>query len=84
MAITITNARLAHGYSGYDHLLDNRPLDVMVGCTYRNLAAAAKAAWKLLHGTQDRRCASAPVILTDDHGNGWTRWTDGTAVGQRM
>ena len=72
--VKIASARIARGYSGYDHLLDDRPLDAMTGMTYTSLEAAARAAGRLLRGTQDRRCASGPVILTDDSGNGWVRW----------
>lgn len=78
--MTITDARIARGYSGYDHLLDDSPLEAMAGQSYRDVAAAARAAGRYLRGTQDQRCAGAPVILTDDAGNGWRRWTDGTAA----
>lgn len=70
--IKIADARQARGYSGFDHLLDDRPLAGLVGRSFRTLAAAAKEARKLLKGTQDRRCAGAPVTLFDDEGNGWT------------
>lgn len=62
MSITITDARIARGYSGYDHLLDDAPLSAMIGRSYRDLSAAAKAAGKLLKGTQDRRCTTAPAM----------------------
>jgi hypothetical protein len=74
MSITITDARLARGYSGYDHLLDDQPLSAIIGRSYASLEAAAKAAGRALRGTQDSRCASTPVILTDSEGNGWVRW----------
>ena len=85
MTITITKARQARGYSSCDHLLDDSPLDSMIGRSYRDLAAAARAAGKLLKGTQDRRCAGAPVFLftVDEDGNESAyapRWTDGTSA----
>lgn len=80
MTITIQSAAQARGYSGFDHLLDDGPLQAMVGRTYKNIEAAARAAGRLLKGTQDRRCAGSPVILTDAEGNGWRRWTDGSTV----
>lgn len=78
--ITIMHARQAHGYSGCDHLLDDGPLAAIIGRQFHNLAAAAKAAGKALRGTQDRRCAGAPVWLTDDAGNSWRVWADGTVA----
>lgn len=78
--ITIGSARLARGYSGCDHLLDDSPLAAMVGRTYKTEAAAARAAGKLLRGTQDRRCDGGPVILLDEHGAGSTWWTTGGRV----
>jgi len=62
--ITITHASIARGYSGYDHLLDDSPLAALVGRTYRDLRTAARAAGRALKGTQDRRCAGAPVWLS--------------------
>lgn len=61
--ITITNARFARGYSGWDHLLDDSPLASIIGRTYRSLSAATKAAARAIRGTQDRRCAYSPVTL---------------------
>lgn len=74
MTITITRARLAHGYSGYDHLLDDAPLNAMIGRSYADLDEAAAHAGRLIEGTQDRRCAPAPVRLTDETGAEWIRW----------
>lgn len=78
MSITIGSIRQANGYSGCDHLLDDSHLVSMIGRTYPSAAAAAKAAGRLLKGTQDRRCAGAPVLILDEHGNGSRYWTDGT------
>lgn len=78
MSITIGSVTLASGYSGYDHLLDDSPLHPMRGKTYPSLEKAAKAAGKLLEGTQDRRCAGIPVCVLDDTGSGGYYWTDGT------
>lgn len=74
----VGSARLARGYSGYDHLLDDSPLASMEGQTFATPASAARHAGKLLAGTQDRRCAGGPVILLDAEGTGATYWADGT------
>ncbi len=63
MSIKVESASIARGYSGYDHLLNDRPLQAMIGRTYRDLAAAGKAAQKILNGTQDERCSFTPVHI---------------------
>lgn len=75
--IAISSAQHARGYSAWDHLLDDAPLAAMAGRSYRDMGAAARAAAKLTRGTQDRRCAGSPFILTDSDGNGWTYWGNG-------
>lgn len=79
MSITVTNATIAEGYSGYDHLIDNSPLRKIVGCTFPSLQAAAKAAGKALRGTQDKRCAPAPVWIETEDGS-WRVWGDGSVA----
>ena len=77
--IKITDARIARGYSSYDHLLDDQPLAAIIGREYRTLASAARDAGRALRGTQDRRCGSPQVVcLYDESGNGWRLWTDGS------
>jgi hypothetical protein len=78
--ITVGSASLARGYSAWDHLLDDRPLRAMIGREYPSYAAAARAAHRLLAGTQDRRCAGAPVWILDEEGTGSPYWDDGSVA----
>lgn len=71
MAIKVKDARFARGYSGYDHLLDDSPLRSIIGREFATLAAAGRAAERAADGTQDKRCASGPVLITDADGRTW-------------
>lgn len=62
--IKVSRAVFAHGYSGYDHLLDNDSLAGVVGRTFASLKHCAKALGKEINeNPQDRRCAGSPVYV---------------------
>ena len=76
--IKIGSVRLARGYTGYDHLLDDEPLRALTGRTFASPAAVCEAAERLLADTQDARCAGAPIVILDERGTGSIWWLDGT------
>ena len=61
--IVVTGAWQRQGYTGWDHLLDDSPLESIIGRNFSSLAEARKAATRALRGTQDQRCDGAPIEI---------------------
>lgn len=62
--VTVKNIGLCAGYSGQDHMLDDGPLQSMIGRTYRDAGAAKRAATNI-----QLKCdcgPSVPIWITLD------------------
>ena len=62
--VTITSAGLAHGYSGWDHLITGHECEDVIGRRYRSVGEARRAAEAAVAREGDRRVRVAPVALT--------------------
>lgn len=61
--VTVKRIGQCRGYSGEDHLLDDGPLTSMIGRSYRDAAAAKRAA----NNVQKKHCGSmVPVWIVLD------------------
>ncbi len=70
--ITLKNIRQRHGYSGYDHLLDDGPLQVLVGQRFASLGVLRKRANTIQARSQDKRCGRPPISVEILHDDGTT------------
>jgi hypothetical protein len=70
--ITLKHISQAHGYSSDDHLLDDGPLQDLIGCSFRSIADLRRRANAIQARTQDRRCARPPIRCEVIHADGST------------
>jgi hypothetical protein len=61
--ITITGIGSKHGYSGYDHLIDDSPLQDLLGQQFRSVRDLHKAVTKTQFETADKRVRYVPVAV---------------------
>lgn len=59
--ITIANIGSKHGYSGDDHLIDDVPLQDLLGQDFRRVRDIRRAVEKIQMDTADRRVRYVPV-----------------------
>ena len=68
--ITLEAIGQSHGYSGYDHLLNDGPLQDLVGQSFRSVADLRRRANKVQDSSLDRRCAPPPIWCRIRHASG--------------
>jgi hypothetical protein len=68
--ILITNIASKHGYSGFDHLIDDGPLHDLIGQAYRSVADIRRAVKKVQIETADARVKYIPVGVEIELANG--------------
>ena len=74
--ITITNAWIKRGYTGYDHLIDSQDeanVKAMIGRKFRTVRQAQGAAERAFTACCDKRVAPAHIGLEITLANGETR-----------
>ena len=71
--VTVVNARVKHGYTGWDHLLTGRECAAVIGREFRSVRDARDAADRAYYAEADRRCSGAPVELEVVFANGAVR-----------
>lgn len=65
--ITVTDAGIKAGYTGYDHLIDSgdkNNVRSIVGRQFRSVAEARRHAERAYESACDRRVRTAPIWLT--------------------
>ena len=60
--ITLKGIRQKRGYTGYDHLLKDGPLEDLIGEQFGNVADLKARVNDVQARTQDRRCARPPIV----------------------
>ena len=72
--VTIESIGYAMGYTGADHLLDDAPLQGLIGTEYRSVADAQRASQVVeRRSPPDRRVRTAPIEMTVRLASGMTR-----------
>ena len=60
--VTVMSIKYCRGYTACDHLIDDTPLEGIVGESFSNVAAIRRAVKAIEEASpQDRRCRLAPV-----------------------
>lgn len=59
--ILVTSIGTKHGYSGYDHLIDDGPYQDLLGQRYRSVSEIRRAVEQIQRDHVDQRVAVAPV-----------------------
>ena len=63
MSLTITSLRSKHGYSGVDHLIDDIPLETMIGQEYESVEDIRAAVTAIQREHADKRVRDVPVSV---------------------